>query len=186
MSIENNDHFKLWESSFDALELPEMPKDPLDAIVDYTADPVECAKEIHKYLYKNPEDAHSSLMRRGLAKLAYKYYGQYHGKQLAVVADEAFAVPETDKTHRKREILQTSQYSGTIFARGNMATFRTIDFRDGETGVESTLITLCLSEPYLINANGDINTDHELPDYLLLPIQKVQEYKFKPDEIANS
>lgn len=179
MSIDNSDHFRLWESDLsENLDLPHFP-DPLDEIIDYSVDPVDCAKRLHDYVSENPRGAHSSLSRRGIAKLAYKHYGHYLNKKIAIAADGGFAIPETDKTRRKREVLESSQYEGVVFAMGHLATFLTAHYSNLQTGQEQTLITLRLSEPYLLNADGTVLTDRKLPDYMLFPIPRVLSYSFK-------
>ena len=179
MSTENTDHFMLWEDDFSGIDLPKNPNDPLDGIIKLSTDPIACAKELQSYVLENPVEAHSLLIRRGLAKLAYKHYGPYHGKQVAVAADIAFGIPEANASRRKRNVLHASQYQGQVFAIGKLATFEAARYRIEESGDERALISLRISEPHLVNNVGEINTEHELPDYMLFPIPSVLSYKFK-------
>lgn len=174
------DHFKLWESSLSSEPSVVMPPDPLNGIIDQSSDPIECAKNLHYYTYDNPEESHSLLMRRGLAKLAYKYYGQYLNKPLAITAENPYAIPENDPKLRKRDVLTPIQYEGTVFAMGNLATFTTAHYTDDDIGLSQTFISLRLSEPHILKPNGEIRTEFELPDYLFVPIPRLLTYSFKP------
>lgn len=181
MHRDETDHFKLWESSFSSESSLIMPPDPLDAIIEQSVDPVECAINLHSFTLGNHEDAHSSLMRRGLAKLAYKYYGPFLNKQLAITAENPYAIPENNPQHRKREVLTPIQYEGTAFAMGKLATFTAAHYTDSDIGLSQTFISLRLSEPHLLNRNGEVLTEYQLPDYLLVPMPRLLSYSFKPD-----
>lgn len=178
MSSEHIDHFQLWESALDGIDMPELPSDPLDEIVARAIDPIHCAIELNKYSFSNPEEARSSIMRRGISKLGYEFYGPYLGKQLTVTANEAFGIPETDEKLRKRDVHHASRYANRVIALGKMATFRTNHYFNETFNEVRTLITLCLTEPFLMNENGQIVTDHTLPDHMMFPITGVLEYEF--------
>ncbi|MCA9328070.1 hypothetical protein KDA14_06075 [Candidatus Saccharibacteria bacterium] len=182
MASHEADHFKLWETSLFGESSLELPADPLDDIIEQSIDPVDCARSLHRYAWDNPTDAHSLLIRRGLSKLGHKYNGQYLTKQLTVTADGAFAVPDLNEITRKRDIFTTSQYEGTVHAIGNLWTFGTEYYRNPEDGDERTLITLRLKEPYLLDAEGQIVTHRQLPDYMLIPIPRVLSYSFETKE----
>ncbi|MCA9334937.1 hypothetical protein KC953_02225 [Candidatus Saccharibacteria bacterium] len=179
MSFDNLDHFKKWELDMKDVQLPELPKDPLDTIVENSTDPIDCAGAINKYLLTNSDEAQSVLIRRGLTKLSYKHYGEYLSKNIAVLADTAFGIPEPDEKLRKRNILEASHFHGSIFAMGKLATFLGIQLINNDTGDRQTLLSLRISEPHILSDDGDIKKDIELPDYLVFPLSSVQTYKFQ-------
>lgn len=182
MASHEADHFKLWETSLFGESSLELPADPLDDIIEQSIDPVDCARSLHRYILDNPDDTHSLLYRRGLVKLGSKYTGPYVDKDIVVTADGAFAVPEPVESLRKRDVLTVSQYEGTVRAIGKLGTFGTEYYRNLEDGDERTLITLRLKEPYLLDAEGQIVTNRQLPDYMLIPIPRVLSYSFETKE----
>lgn len=182
MSIENSSPFDFWESELSDLDLPEIPKDPLDDIVERSMNPIDCAIGIHNYASVSSEEAQSLLIRRGISKLSYRYYGPYLGKKTYIATDGAFGIPETNQLLRKREITRASQYVGEVLAMGKLATFLTAQYKNETTGESRTCISLRLLEPYLLNNDGNVNTERELPDYLMVPIADLLDYRFEPND----
>ena len=179
MSTENIDHFKKWESDLADIDMPEMPKDPIDEIVEMSVDPIQCAININSLIDKNSEEARSLLVRRGISKIGYKHYGAFLNSQVAVMASNAFGLPETDDRLRKRDVHEASQYEGHIFAMGRLATFLAIRYTNVEAGVDQTALSLRITEPYLLSDDGEVNETIALPDYLVFPVSSVLKYKFK-------
>lgn len=186
MNIDESDFFKHLESSFTDASLPKLSHDPLNDIIAQSSDPVECAANLHNYVIENPEDAQSTLMRRGLAKLSDRYNGLYLHKNLTVTAGGGFAIPEPKPYLRKREVMTAAQFEGgTIFVMGKLATFSANYYHNVENDDQRTLITLRLLEPYLLDSVGQVLKDRTLPDYMHIPIPHVTSYSFGQDKETN-
>lgn len=170
-----SDPFEQFEKEFAHIILPD---DPLEIIVEESQDPIKCAQDLDRYVQGYSDEVQAYLTRQGIAKLAYKHYGPYYDRDVMVVSDGAFAVPEKDAAHRKREVMHAIQFDDRVHAIGKLATFQTCFYKNEETGDSRFLITLEIAEPWVMDADGTINRDIALPDYMIFPIPRVLDYHF--------
>lgn len=169
--------FDQWEEDFG---YTDKLRDPLDIIVEESIDPMECAQILQQFVKDCSKELHLPMMRRGISKLGYKFYGPYLGREVIVAADGGFALPESDPARRKRDVLQPMQFEGEVFAIGKLATFLTAKYKNEETGEDRLQISATISEPHLAKDGRKVSSIL-LPDYMFFPISDVLSYKFEPE-----
>lgn len=172
------DPFEQWEMGFTEVE---MPADPLDAIVEQSIDPIDCAQALHRFIDSQPEEARSRAMRHGVNKLSRKYNGPYEGsRNLEVLINGGYAFPEAKPSLRRRDITDFIVLDDCYFLRGIFHGIAKFEYRERSTGNEQSMIMLHVSEPVVLDEWSNPTTELLLPDYALTPITSVVRYAFLP------
>lgn len=171
-----DDPFTLWESYFSGVE---MPKDPLDTIIEESLDPIACAQALHRFVSEQHEEARPHTMRHGVNKLSRKYNGPYkESRDLEVLINGGYALPGPSPSPRRHDAMTAIALNGHFYLRGTFHGIAQHEYVEKNTGGKQLMITLYVSEPVSLDERGNPDTELLLPNYALAPITSVVKYAF--------
>lgn len=175
MSSEKN-LFEYLESSMSDIELPEMPYENMDYIVEKSIDPIVGAKTIQLYAETQSPEAQDHLIRKFGSYLNYLFMAEYMNSPTRITVTENYTAADTVHAKDLKGFHDELADKNEVKAGGKMGWFENHYYTDPATSITRPIFSLRLHSAAYICDNGDGGTLVGIPNYLTVPVTSIDEY----------
>ncbi|HUO61960.1 MAG TPA: hypothetical protein VMT96_00725 [Candidatus Bathyarchaeia archaeon] len=175
-----HDVFKFWEHDMRDQELPELPVDRTEEIIEANiSDPIFCAKALQQYIQSTypSQEAQESTTRKAVGELNYRFFGLNAGNFVRLSIDTPFDIAGTNEAADMIELTNSLRANGEVDAAGRFAPFERHYYLDPKSGVKRPIISIRLDTPRFIDGPSGNGQLVSIPNFLTVPVTAINDHK---------
>lgn len=167
--------FEKWEASFEQDNLPELPPNLFEKIVEKSSDPIVCARAMQHFIKDMSPEVQEMYVREGVDLIGLHYNYNFINTLVDVRLEGQIGVPRLQYVASEMQgALRALDIQGHLRAGGQMSYIEKHFYTDPETDITGPILSLRLFNAAYLNEE---NEKIAMNGFMTVPITAVSSYR---------
>ena len=178
MSVENQEKelFNYLESTMDEVDLPKLPDEQLEYLVESAIDPIVGAKIIQLFAESQSPEAHDYIIRKYNNLLNFTFMPEYINSPVFVRIEDTYEAYDDARQQDMAWAMMELEDKGEVRIGGRLGYFEHHYYTDPQTNITRPILSLRLHGSAFAHEDGNGGKPVGIPNWATIPVTAISDY----------